>query len=101
MIMDAWRLEAVGWRIVRSASASRPIDIIFLSRVVAPANEPSLKCSRAWKGGGDQLWDNYNNNDDETRTIAFNNKPSKEGRDMDKAIEMFEISSKIVGYTSS
>ena len=55
----------------------------------------------AWKGGGDQLWDNYNNNDDETRTIAFNNKPSKEGRDMDKAIEMFEISSKIVGYTSS
>jgi len=55
----------------------------------------------AWKGGGDQLWDNYNNNDDETRTIAFNNKPSKEGRDMDKAIEMFEISSKVVGYTSS
>ena len=55
----------------------------------------------AWKGGGDQLWDNYNNNDDETRTIAFNNKPSKEGRDMDKAIEMFEISSQVVGYTSS
>ena len=55
----------------------------------------------AWKGGGDQLWDNYNNNDDETRTIAFNNKPSKEGRDMEKAIEMFEISSQVVGYTSS
>ena len=53
----------------------------------------------AWKGGGDQLWDNYNNNDDETRTIAFNNKPSKEGRDMDKAIEMLKISSKIVRYT--
>ena len=55
----------------------------------------------AWKGGGDQLWDNYNNNDDTTRTIAFNNKPSREGRDMDKALEMFDISTEIVGYKPS
>ena len=52
----------------------------------------------AWKGGGDQLWDNYNNNNDDTRTIAFNNKPSKEGRDMAKANEVFDISTELVGY---
>jgi protochlorophyllide reductase len=52
----------------------------------------------AWKGGGDQLWDNYNNNDDSTRTIAFNNKPSKEGRDMAKANEVFDISTELVGF---
>jgi protochlorophyllide reductase len=52
----------------------------------------------AWKGGGDQLWDNYNNNNDDTRTIAFNNKPSKEGRDMAKATEVVDISTELVGY---
>ena len=52
----------------------------------------------AWKGGGDQLWDNYNTNNDGTRTIAFNNKPSKEGRDMAKANEVFDISTELVGY---
>ena len=31
----------------------------------------------AWKGGGDQLWDNYWDNDN--RNEAFNNKTSKEG----------------------
>jgi hypothetical protein len=30
----------------------------------------------AWKGGGDQLWENYWNNSD--RTMAFDNKTSKE-----------------------
>lgn len=52
----------------------------------------------AWKGGGDQLWDNFNNNNDDTRTIAFNNKPSREGRDMAKANAMFDISTELVGY---
>ena len=52
----------------------------------------------AWKGGGDQLWDNFNNNNDKTRTIAFNNKPSREGRDMEKANAMFDISTELVGY---
>ena len=55
----------------------------------------------AWKGGGDQLWDNYNNNDDSTRTIAFNNKPSREGRDMAKAQEVFDISTELVGFKPS
>jgi len=49
----------------------------------------------AWKGGGDQLWDNYNNSDD--RELAFNNKPSKEGRDMAKAAAMFDYSAQLVG----
>jgi len=52
----------------------------------------------SWKGGGDQLWDNFNNNNDATRTIAFNNKPSREGRDMDKANEVFDISTELVGF---
>jgi protochlorophyllide reductase len=44
----------------------------------------------AWKGGGDQLWDNYWDNDN--REEAFNNKTSKEGGDMLKAKEMFDMS---------
>ena len=49
----------------------------------------------AWKGGGDQLWDNYWDNDN--REKAFNNKTSKEGGDMLKAKEMFDMSAKAVG----
>ena len=49
----------------------------------------------AWKGGGDQLWDNYWDNDN--REKAFNNKTSKEGGDMLKAKEMFDSSAKAVG----
>ena len=50
----------------------------------------------SWKGGGDQLMDNYW--DAGNREIAFNNKPSKEGRDMEKAQAVFDYSSELVGY---
>jgi len=50
----------------------------------------------SWKGGGDQLMDNYW--DSGNREIAFNNKPSKEGRDMEKAQAVFDYSSALVGY---
>ena len=53
----------------------------------------------AWKGGGDQLWDNYWDNDN--REEAFNNKTSKEGGDMLKAKEMFDMSAKVVGLKPS
>ena len=49
----------------------------------------------AWKGGGDQLWDNYWDNSN--REIAFNNKTSKEGGDMLKAKVMFDASVEAVG----
>ena len=53
----------------------------------------------AWKGGGDQLWDNYWDNSN--REKAFNNKTSKEGGDMLKAKEMFDMSQKVVGLKDS
>ena len=53
----------------------------------------------AWKGGGDQLWDNYWDNDN--RNEAFNNKTSKEGGDMLKAKEMFDMSARVVGLKES
>ena len=53
----------------------------------------------AWKGGGDQLWDNYWDNSN--RESAFNNKTSKEGGDMLKAKEMFDISAEVVGLKPS
>ena len=40
----------------------------------------------------DNYWDSGN------REIAFNNKPSKEGRDMEKAQAVFDYSSALVGY---
>ena len=53
----------------------------------------------SWKGGGDQLMDNYW--DSGNREIAFNNKPSKEGRDMEKAQAVFDYSSALVDYKPS
>lgn len=53
----------------------------------------------AWKGGGDQLWENYWDNSN--RTEAFDNKPSKEGGDMQKAQEMFDMSVDAVGLKAS
>ena len=53
----------------------------------------------AWKGGGDQLWENYWDNSN--RTEAFDNKPSKEGGDMQKAQEMFDMSVEAVGLKAS
>jgi protochlorophyllide reductase len=53
----------------------------------------------SWKGGGDQLMDNYW--DSGNREIAFNNKPSKEGRDMKKAAAVFDYSSALVDFKPS
>merc|ERR1719409_428965 len=53
----------------------------------------------SWKGGGDQLMDNYW--DSGNREIALNNKPSKEGRDMEKAQAVFDYSSALVDYKPS
>ena len=53
----------------------------------------------AWKGGGDQLWDNYWDNSNPES--AFHNKPSKEGGDMLKAKKMFDISAEVVGLKPS
>ena len=50
------------------------------------------------EGGGDQLWDNYWDNDN--RNEAFNNKTSKEGGDMLKAKEMFDMSARVAASRS-
>lgn len=66
-----------------------------LASVVSDPDYTESGAYWAWKGGGDQLWDNYWDNDN--REKAFNNKTSKEGGDMLKAKEMFDSSAKAVG----
>ena len=71
-------------------------------RLASVVSEPQYTESGAywaWKGGGDQLWDNYWDNDN--REEAFNNKTSKEGGDMLKAKEMFDMSAEVVGLKPS
>mmetsp|Transcript_1841 Transcript_1841/g.4140 ORF Transcript_1841/g.4140 Transcript_1841/m.4140 type:complete len:101 (+) Transcript_1841:44-346(+) len=67
-------------------------------RLASVVCEPQYDTSGAywaWKGGGDQLWDNYWDNSN--RTEAFDNQTSKEGGDMLKAKLCYDVSAEAVG----
>eukprot|EP00982_Pelagococcus_subviridis_P015674 31418-Pelagococcus_subviridis.AAC.7 len=68
------------------------------NRLASVNSEPQYTKSGAywaWKGGGDQLMDNYWDNSN--RTEAFDNTPSKEAGDMQKAAKCFDLSVEVVG----